>query len=859
MSHGRECDAADSEVGRSGLQGDDASLRRTILDQYREIADRQTTGRLIECRDECLSAQEFWRLAQSKARRLKRAFCAFFGRDLEPGEPIALASTRTLDTLSDLIAILSAGGAFVPFNPHDPDERVGHIFNDSGAKLRVDGGSVICNESGAKVSLAGPLDDADTDLSSPAPSQLAYIIYTSGSTGKPKGVRVSHGALRHYFDWFASLDVMTGVRRVDFSINLTFDASITTSLVALACEKAISVCPEEIKNSPRAFISYLNEARIDLCKCTPSYFKLLTNEMSQFGSRVAHPVTWLLSGEEMDGKDTAAWLESHPTHVFYNSYGPTEATVTCSKFRVDSGNIATVSARIPIAQRERSAIFHILNGDMRPVAPGTPGELFLEGPVLADGYQNNPQKTAQAFVRGADGRVLYRTGDQVSRLADGTTYYHGRLDDQVKVRGVRVELGEIRHIICTHPAVLDAKVIAQAVDGFAQLAAFVVPKSRDSGEERLREMLQQHLSRLLPAEMMPQSLTILAALPYNDAGKVDAAKLRSMLEVQPVRREKKLVVSPLEMSLLNIWRRCLPGKRIGADSHFFDLGGHSLLAMDVMDRINRHFDSALPPDLLFQHPTIRALAQAIAERKGATSLHHFVHQERGARVVLIHPATGLVMPYAALEAHMPAVDFYGLSSDRFGDQKRVYASLEDQAQAYLRYLDPLLDGRPLILGGFCTGGALAYEMANQLEREGKRAEGLILIDAYKLQSYGSQASREATCRAFLSNVGIDFHSTLGQRIADEMDQNRRLVAEYRPRPRQGRTLFLQCARIDDDDVNSEHQRRLAPLLNGWTGSIDVHTLSHLTVKASHKTIMNDDASLKEVGTAIGDFIDVLSH
>ncbi|MCX6126914.1 MAG: AMP-binding protein [Proteobacteria bacterium] len=795
---------------------------------------------------------------QTKANQLRLVFRKLYNREILPGECIALSSSRSLDTPSDMLAVLYAGGAFVPFNSRDPEDRTRYILEDSGAKISIISGSAVCNSSGIRFSLSNDIEDAAEKPFATEPCQLAYIMYTSGSTGKPKGVRISHKALWHYLKWFESLEVMQNVSRVDLSINLTFDASITTSLVALACGKAISICPEEIKESPRAFIYYLSDKKIDLCKCTPSYFKLLTNEVNQYGTCITQPIVWLLSGEEMNVKDTADWLKLHPSHIFYNSYGPTEATVTCSKFRVDRHNITQFTSSIPIAHLDRSAHFHILDEQMRPVTHGVRGELFIEGAVLADGYQNNTEKTAQAFIRDSRGHVLYRTGDYVTSSDDGMINYHGRLDDQLKIRGVRVELGEIRQVICAHPSVFDAKVIAHTVEESIQLIAFVVIKKQEFLEEVLHDLLKKHLLNTLPAVMIPQKLIFLETLPFNQAGKVDVAAMHALAKVHSFDREKSLVVNPLEMSILNIWRQTLSNRKIGSNSNFFNLGGNSLLAMEVMDRINRHLDSAFPVHLLFQKPTIRELAQAIADKHQTTFFHHFLHHNQGPRVVFIHPATGLVLPYFALTKYMPAVDFYGLSSNRFGDRQSNYATLEEMAQSYLKVLDPLLGERPLILGGFCTGGAVAYEMAKQLERDGKHINGLILIDSYKLQSFGSKKSREATWLALLTNIGVDPQSILGMNIAYEMEQSRRLIANYTPTPHDGPTLLVQCNSIDEDDVNREHLQRLTPLMNGWSGSISTQSLTQVSLNASHKTIMNDESCLRSVGEAVDSFVQSLA-
>ncbi len=836
-----------------------SAQRRTIVERFRNLVQHQTTGSVIEFQNESLTAEPFWHLVQIKAHQLRATFKNLYHRELLPGECIALANTRSLDTLSDMLAILFTGGSFVPFNHQDPEDRIQYIMSDSNAKIRVINGTLICNSSGAQVSLTHNEVPRTESLPSPEPSDLAYIMYTSGSTGRPKGVRISHNALWHYLNWFESLKILEPVRRVDLSINLTFDASITTSLIAIACGKLVSICPEEIKDSPRAFIQYLAHKQIDLCKCTPSYFKLLTNEVNHYGTSITHPMAWLLSGEEMNAKDTATWLKLHPSHVFYNSYGPTEATVTCSKFLIDRHNIARFSSSIPIAHRDRSAHFHILDEHMKPVAHGEHGELFLEGAVLADGYQNNPEKTSQVFVRDSRGRKLYRTGDYVSSTVDGIIHYHGRLDHQLKIRGVRIELGEIRHVLCDHPEVRDAIITTHGVEESKQLVAFIVQKNQETQEDLLRDQLQIHLLSKLPPALIPQRIIFLKDLPLNQAGKIDVQALHEMAKNYVSRRKKMLVANPLELSILNIWRQSLPNSKIGTDSNFFNLGGNSLLGMEVMDRINRHLDTTISVHLLFQKPTIRELAQAISENHQTTFRHHFLHQDQGPRVVFIHPATGLVMPYFALTKFMPAIDFYGLSSDRFGDMQSYYENLEEMAQSYLNAINLFIDERPLILGGFCTGGAVAYEMAQQLERAGRHIDGLILIDSYKLQTFGSRESREAACLALLHNIGVEPQSILGTRMAFEMEQNRRLVANYKATPYQGSTLLVQCSRIDEDDVNREHLQRLTPLLNGWSGNLNIQSLTQVQLDASHKTIMNHEVCLKAVGETVDSFVNSLSH
>lgn len=540
----------------------------TILKRFQALSDAATLQTIIEYDTVSIPAIDFFATVTTKARQLRESFFQLTGRNMTPGEAIGVDCYRSEDTLSDVLAILFAGGAFVPLNLKDPIDRIQYAINDSHMPLYLTNGTLVNTNTNQRTTLNTYQPRLQETLPNVASDQLAYIMYTSGSTGRPKGVRVLHSSLWAYLSWFETLNIQNDVTKVDFSSNLTFDGTITTSLIALATNKIVSVCPEDIKISPRAFIEYLGQKKIDLCKCTPSYFKLLVNKITQNGSSLSRPMTWLLTGEEMNVKDTANWLNRHADHVFYNSYGPTECTVTCSKFKIDKSNIARYQKSFPIAGRQRNARFHILDQHMTPVRQGQHGELYLESDAVADGYQNDAEKTQQSFIRTSKGQLLYKTGDQVSETADGLVFYHGRTDNQVKLRGVRVDLDELRHILCERLDIQDAKVIVHTKDEISTLVAFVVPNRLTIDKEALVDQLQRYLMDRLPAAMTPQNIIVIPKMPINTSGKIDCSALEHALteiEIQPV---KMIAVNPLELAILDIWRQSLPNRKIGMDSNF---------------------------------------------------------------------------------------------------------------------------------------------------------------------------------------------------------------------------------------------------------------------------------------------------
>lgn len=828
----------------------------TILDIYSQVAITNSSKTLIEFGNEGLSASAFWHTVKIKACQLQEILNEHFKHPPNSNKSIGISGSRSLETLSDMVAILFSGFSFVPYDPHDPKDRINYILNDANINVRLNHGKVYFSDDDIGIPLAQGMNKTlilynDIRVN---PDQCAYIIYTSGSTGKPKGVRISHRALWHYTQWFGSLELNGLCQKIDFSTNLAFDAAITTSLVALANDKSIYVCPREIKNSPHAFLNYLIEKEIDLCKSTPSYFKLLLKESLYSQVKIPQDMIWLLGGEEMNQKDCATWLELYPSHCFYNSYGPTEATVTCSKFKVDKNNIEDFQNNIPIEKNSRSCWFHIVDSNMREVPYGVKGELCIEGPILANGYQNKPKETNSAFVKNADGGLWYRTGDQVMSLTDGTIYYFGRQDEQVKIRGIRVELDEIRQVICSLKYIADARIIINKDQTPLQLFAFITPSNLEINKVVLCDKVHRYLLRKIPAALVPQHIIVLDKLPLNNAAKVDIQALCALAKNHSIKEGKMLVTCPFEMSLLGIWREYLPLNKIGTDSNFFNLGGNSLLAMEVMDKINSLHNISLPPDLIFQKPNIRELSQAICDQNLNTNLYHFHHCQEGPALFMIHPATGIAHIYQGLNKFLEFIDFYGLSNDRFGDLENPYETIEDMASSYIKILMQHRPNGPYILGGFCTGGVVAFEMIRQLKHKGNLPMGLVLIDSFNLQHMGSQKERKVYNQNQLKLGGISEGSYFGQKLIYELEHNRHLAVKYQPCSFSTDCLFFECQNLDSEDISQDYLIKLKNSLNGWQDFLDPARIKRVVLNASHQSIFRDEQVISSLGKEINQFI-----
>lgn len=839
-------------------QTQDHDSRQTILDFYRQMHSSRFSKTHIEYDAEITNSIDFWTIVEAKAAQLQDIYHCHFKRSLHPGERIGISNYRSMNTLSDLIAILFAGGAFVPYDPRDSKERVDYILDDSNSKLSINNGVAFLRNEMREITLKHRTKEAARaySLLTPCvrPEDLAYIIYTSGSTGKPKGVKISHRALWAYTQWFGKFSFNNTSKRVDFSSSLTFDATITTTLVALANHHSIIICPEAIKKSPKDFLCYLADKKIDLCKTTPSYFKVLLRTSQDFHLELPQKMEWLLTGEEMNPNDCSEWLDSHPHHALYNSYGPTEATVTCSKFKITKANIQNFMERIPIEKDSRSTYFHIVDAEMQEVPFGVKGELCIEGPILADGYQNMAKETAAAFVKGPNGHIWYRTGDLVMRHSDGTIFYFGRQDNQVKIRGIRIELDEVRHAICSLKYVADAMVIVGKSQKYPYLLAFIIPKQIEADREIFRDRVQKDLLRKLPAAMTPHSFVVLDHLPMNKSSKVDRETLLSIAAKYSFVEGKMLVTSPLEMTLLRIWREKFSDSKIGTDSNFFDLGGNSLLAMEVMDRINQHLNTSLPPDLIFQRPNIRQLGQSICDQSIDTNLQHFNHSKEGPALFLIHPDSGMAHLYQCLSPFMKSVDFYALSNDRFGELQDPYKTIEEMASSYLNLVKKHRPKGPYVLGGFCTGGVVAFEMMNQLKATTNETCGVVLIDSFKLQEVDSNEKRQIYNHRHMQRAGVSSDSYLGQRLMRDLEHNRRLAVSYQPRPLFERCLFLQCQKSDPEDIHHDSILKLKDRLNGWESFIESSLMTRVDLNATHQSIFQDEKVIRVLAQEIRRFI-----
>ncbi len=621
--------------------GDAAPVHELFMAQ----AARRPDAVALVSGDQILTYGELARRSSRMARRLAEL-------GVGPGMLVGLCAERSPELVLGVLAILAAGGAYLPLDPAHPMERLAYTLADARAPIllaeeplheRLPAGAaqvVGLRALAGDEEVAGevPLPAVRVD-----PGDLAYVIYTSGSTGRPKGVEVSHAnaarlfaVIRQSFA-FGQDDVWTLFH------SIAFDFSVWELWGALAFGGRLVVVPGETARSPKAFYELLRRERVTVLSQTPSAFRQLLwaeeSALARGEAMVSDLRLVVFGGEALDPASLAPWLERHGEErpLLVNMYGITETTVHTTWRRLRQSDLAQPGSAIGRPLSDLS--LHLLDGGGRPVPIGVPGEIHVGGAGVARGYLARPALTAERFVPdpfggGVGGLRLYRSGDLARWRRDGDLEYLGRIDRQVKVRGFRIELGEIEAALAEHPGVREAVVVAREDrPGDVRLVGYV---SSAASTDLSPQALAAFLAERLPAYMVPAAWVLRERLPLTANGKVDRAALPAPVE----RGERGAYVaprSPVEQVLAGIWEEVLELQRVGVEDDFFALGGHSLVAAQVTSRVLKAFSVELPLRLLFEHPTVAGLAGEVERLRGsgaATVAPPLVRAPRGTEAPL---------------------------------------------------------------------------------------------------------------------------------------------------------------------------------------------------------------------------------
>ncbi len=674
-----------------------------------------------------------------------------------PDVPVAICLRRSPAMAVAVLATLGAGGAYVPVDPSYPRERLEMM-------LAIARPRVLLTEERLRDSIPpGDFEvicldrDEGTGSFPPValtPDNLAYVIFTSGSTGVPKGVAMRHRPLVNLFAWQLRNSVLgPGARTLQFA-SLSFDVSCQELFSTWAAGGTLVLISEELRLDPSALLDALRSQAIER-------LFLPFVALQQLAEIAAEQDTWpealrevVTAGEQLQITQAVAELFTRlPDCRLFNQYGPSETHVATAYALPGAARSwpALPSVGIPVANTR----VLLLDAAFGLAPAGAPGELCIGGDCLARGYLSRPDLTAERFVPDpfADGERLYRTGDLARWHRDGNLEFLGRTDQQLKIRGFRVEPGEIEAVLAAHPAVREAAVVARQDPGTSarRLVAYVATQGTVTTGE-LRSAVRERL----PDYMVPSAFHFLEALPLTPSGKVDR---RGLPDLETAAGEEAGSVpprTPLEEQIAAIWRQVMGVEQVGVHDNFFDLGGHSLLAVRLLARIRRQLGRDLPLASLFAGPTIAHLAGAI-ERESVSDTPLVALRSSGTQrpIFLVHPVGGSVFCYTELTRVLgPDQPVYGLQS------LETDGTLEEMAATYLEALRAVQPEGPYRLGGWSMGGVVAFEMARQLDGQ---VEQLAVLD---VPAPGrGEAVDEETLRAWFAR---DLAGLQGKPLPEEL-------------------------------------------------------------------------------------------
>ncbi|AEW98744.1 non-ribosomal peptide synthetase [Streptantibioticus cattleyicolor] len=740
-------------------------------------------------------------------RRANRLAHALIARGAGPDQVVGVHAGRTVDLVVGVLGVLKAGAAWLPLDPGQPAARLAAMVADAAPVLVLSDAAAPADGWLPLTAVEAEGDRTDAPGVSVTDDHLAYVIYTSGSTGRPKGVAVTHRSVRNLFDhWLHRIGAAPGEAASAWS-SIGFDASVHELLMPLTTGAALHLVPDELRGDPRALLDWMRQHHVTQAFLPPAYVKWIDEDPE---TRLAGlPLRKLLTGvEPLPEAALHRMCRLLPGLRVLYGYGPTEATL----YATVHDDFRPLERQCPIGRPLPGARMYLLDERLEPVPDGVPGEIFLGGAALARGYLHRPDLTEERFLPDPflPGERLYRTGDLARRLPDGTAMYLGRRDDQVKLRGFRIEPGEVEAALREVPGVTEAVVLTdEDAAGQPRLVAGV---GRGAAEPRPPHEWRAELSRRLPDYMIPAVFVELPRLPLNHSGKVDRAALRELARTaHPAQVNTTTPRDHVEMALHRIWRRLLLHPAIGVRDDFFDIGGTSISAIKLSHAVEAEFGTPLPIRDIMLHPTIEAQAgrvrQGAGSRPAGGSLIEFRPGAGKRRVVCVHPAGGTAFCYLPLAAALPEdTGVCGIQSPGIEAGEEPLPTVEAMARTYLELVAPRPD-ETLVLCGLSYGGLVAHEMGRLLAASGHPSVTVVLLDTHGTEDAAARAAIEPVDAAEFRDKLVRFNGMYPGIDDAQIDRyhriynhNRTTARDFEPRPSAARLLFVQAAADVTDEA-----------------------------------------------------------
>jgi amino acid adenylation domain-containing protein len=663
-----------------------------------------------------------------RANRLAHKLLALGARR---GKRVGICLERSPEMVVAVLAVLKSGAAYVPLDPAYPQARLATMLGDAAPVVLVThsrlAGSVPLNaarplyidQESAPTAGSGKPPEVDV-----APADIAYVIYTSGSTGTPKGVQVTHGNVANHLAWRKSFFPVEPSDRCLQTASLSFDDSVWEILEPLSAGACVVLTRPRFEYDRAYLAKLMVDEQVTVACFVPSLLRDIVEAPEITQCTGLRRLT--TGGEGLSLPLQRRVLERIPSAAFYNGYGTTEATIASIYWRCTE---IPGQAGVPIGRPIANTHVYILERNGQLVPPGVLGEICIGGAGVARGYLNQAELTADRFVDdrfggGQPGDRLYRTGDLGRLRPDGVFEFAGRVDDQIKIRGIRIELGDIEAAILDHPSVRAAAVVVSETPSGKSLTAYIVPQGPVSAAD-LRAFVRERI----PPAVIPNRFESIAALPLTPNGKVD----RRALQPSGGAEEQSTYVAPrddMERRLVALWEGVLQARPIGVRDDFFESGGHSLSAVQLAAAIGRRVGRSLSPGLLFEAPTVEMLSSRLSAVASGGSLVTLVKGNGGAPLYLIHHVSGDITAYRDLANYLgDARTVYGVRVPELDTSDSPLDQVETMAARYVAEIRALQPRGPYLLGGHSAGAHIAYEMAQQFRAAGEQVALLAILEA----------------------------------------------------------------------------------------------------------------------------------
>lgn len=720
----------------------------TLTELLRKQAELTPHNIALEFHDSKTTYLELHKKVNQMAHYLK-------AQDIQSGDFIAVSFERNPELLYALLAIMQCGAAYLPLDPEYPKERLDFMLNDSGAKVLLTSKKLFASLPSWPQTLF--IEDATEVLNdySPLPlafmissENIAYILYTSGSTGNPKGVPITH---KNLVNFLCSMALEPGLKEKDRLLSITtisFDIAGLELYLPLTKGATLILADHETARDGRLLLDLVKSGNINFLQATPTTWSMLLDS----GWNEHLPIKALCGGEAMPA-DLAGELLSK-CNSLWNVYGPTETTIWSTVKEIKAEDKAITIGK-PIGNTQ----IYILDNQGQLVAPGNVGEIVIGGDGVAKGYWNRPELTAEKFIKNSfsakKDEILYRTGDLGKINPNNEIECLGRVDQQVKIRGHRIEPGEVEQALLLLGGIKYAVVLAD--ENF--LVAHIVPDSSlESAAEKIPEW-REALGAKLPAQLIPHDFNLIEKIPTTLNGKTDRKELakykvnKKITYTAPRTEEENIVAT--------IWKESLNLENIDIFSDFFEMGGHSIKGVKVMIEIEKHTGKRIPLSALFKYSTVEKFAKLLntGTEIYADCLVPIKPVGNKVPLFIIHGAGLNVLNFINLSKHFDGDQpIYGIQGTRPKGFDGWYESIEAMAAHYIEAIIKVNPKGPYALAGFSFGGIVAFEMTRQLKEMGKNVTLTGLLDSYVDSSYyyGNYRRKQLVRYFDLTHKRLDF-------------------------------------------------------------------------------------------------------